>query len=90
MHDIVILLCLSQTLQPQSVSEVMEKEEEEMEEDKEEEEEEDEEEMEEEEDEEEMKSDFIDVGAEFRANVRNALGELAAADSDQVNECPFN
>ena len=72
-----VFVCLSQTLQPQSVSEVMEKEEEMEEEEKED---------EEEEDDEEMKSDFIDVGAEFRANVRNALGELAAVDSDQVNE----
>ena len=74
-----VFVCLSQALQPQSVSEVMEKEEEMEEEEKEDEE-------EEEEDDEEMKSDFIDVGAEFRANVRNALGELAAVDSDQVNE----
>ena len=66
-----VFVCLSQALQPQSISEVMEKEEEEMEE-----EEKEDDEEEEEEDEEEMKSDFIDVGAEFRANVRNALGEL--------------
>ena len=27
---------------------------------------------------------FNDIGAEFRADVRNALGNLAAVDSDQV------
>lgn len=27
---------------------------------------------------------FSDVGAEFRADIRNALGDLAAVDSDQV------
>ena len=32
-----------------------------------------------------MPHGFQDVGAEFRANVRNALGDLAAIDSDQVH-----
>ena len=34
---------------------------------------------------------FCDIGAEFRANVRNALGDLAAVDSDQVldRKCPL-
>ena len=43
---------------------------------------------EEEEDEEEGEEDlggFFDPGAEFMADVRNALGDLAAVDSDQVH-----
>ena len=39
---------------------------------------------EEEEEEEEGEGGFFDPGAEFLADVRNALGDLAAVDSDQV------
>ncbi len=35
-------------------------------------------------DEELVPGSFCDIGAEFRANVRNALGDIAAVDSDQV------
>lgn len=39
---------------------------------------------EEEEEEEEGEGGFFDPGAEFLADIRNALGDLAAVDSDQV------
>lgn len=35
-----------------------------------------------------LTNSFSDVGAEFRADVRNALGDLAAVDSDQVQPHP--